>query len=373
MFIETHENYNKDINLTFVKSVNVQAYPCSRRRSELLTKADGKSKFYFPFDPEARLNTEANNRKTSGLNGYTQTYIQSWGDGKLVLSLAGYLFTITLPSGYSTPADFGSQAISQTVLNDADAECIYANILIEDAYLYTGFTDYYTSVLRNQSDYDNGPAVSLDLLKGGYTNSNDFDDCYFSGLSFSTTPLTANGRADYVINTSDVYPIEVTRGSDSIKQTLVSLCILEKVEGAWKLYQPALLPKIEHDTTENSVVVDTLRVSKNQKIDGNLTIDGTTDITGKLTAKDELQVDKDVSIKQSLSVENNIDTNTLVAGGAIHSNTSVSAPTGSFENVAVSEEATSNKFTQSGRSVPYITVVDNQLQIWLDGSDSRIN
>lgn len=304
MFIETH-NSNKDIKLTFVKSANVQAYPCSRRRSELLTKGDG-SEFYFPFDPEARLNTEANNRKISGLNGYTQTYIQSWGDGKLVLSLAGYLFTITLPSGYSTPADFGSKAISQTVLNDADAECIYANILIEDAYLYTGFTDYYTSVLRNQSDYDSGPAVSLDLLKGELTNSTKSEECYFSGLSFSTTPLTANGRANYVINTYDVYPIVVTRSTNKVKQTLVSLCILEKNGDTWQLYQPALLPKIEHGDTADSIVVT-----------GNALMKSTLDVKEKLTVKNDA---KNALIEADQAKIPNIESTNLIKAKNIGTN-----------------------------------------------------
>ena len=76
MFIETRSDTlaNEKIKQTFVKSLNVQAFPCGRRRSD--------SNQVIPFDPEARLNTEANNRKHSGINGYTQTFLKSdWNTG----------------------------------------------------------------------------------------------------------------------------------------------------------------------------------------------------------------------------------------------------------------------------------------------------
>ena len=76
---------NKDTSqLAFLKSTAVKAFPCSRRRSTLID-VDGRAdtvedRYYIPFDPEARLNTESNIRKHSGLNGFKQSYIQEWND-----------------------------------------------------------------------------------------------------------------------------------------------------------------------------------------------------------------------------------------------------------------------------------------------------
>jgi hypothetical protein len=79
MFIKqlTHSNLdqNKDIKLTFLQSLNVQVYPCGRRRSAV--QNDGEN-YYIPFDPEARLNTEFNNRKLASANGFTESYIDIW-------------------------------------------------------------------------------------------------------------------------------------------------------------------------------------------------------------------------------------------------------------------------------------------------------
>ena len=106
MFIETYtdEIAGVDQILTFIKSSNIQAYPCGRRRAvedrdlndNDIVEADEHIR--IPFDPEARLNTEANNRKHSSLNGYTQTYLKEWDEKKklLTVALAGYLFNITL-------------------------------------------------------------------------------------------------------------------------------------------------------------------------------------------------------------------------------------------------------------------------------------
>ena len=79
MFVRSSDN----ANLIFIKSRYIKAFPCSRRRSNLTIDTDGNEnsvldKYYIPFDPEARLNTEANNRKHSALNGYKQDYLREW-------------------------------------------------------------------------------------------------------------------------------------------------------------------------------------------------------------------------------------------------------------------------------------------------------
>jgi hypothetical protein len=294
MFIETHSDRNKI--LTFIKSAHVQAFPCGRRRGNLRegSGATANEQYYFPFDPEARLNTEANNRKASGLNGFTQTYLKDWDKTNklLTLALAGYFFDITLSDDYIgtddvtgeylfKTNDFGNtihtsikqkaeslkaaadeagitediEAATNVLTAAYNATKIYANILIEDAQLFSGFQEYYASVLRNQSS---DSADSLDLLKttastGDIIASRDFNNFYFSGLSFSTTPLTdkTTTRSSAVIK-------------GPVKQTLVSLCILTKTKDqteatpTWKIYQPALLPRVEHGEADDTVVVGDL-------------------------------------------------------------------------------------------------------------------
>ena len=108
---------NNDNRLVFIKSKNVNVFPCGRRRSNLID-ADGSTltvndRYYIPFDPEARLNTEANNRKHSGLNGFRQSYIYDWSytasSGVLSLVIEGYLFNIILDYEYRTDDIFGSE------------------------------------------------------------------------------------------------------------------------------------------------------------------------------------------------------------------------------------------------------------------------
>jgi hypothetical protein len=138
------------INLTFVESTNIQAYPCGSRRSTFIsadTNNDGTTATnegkYIPFDPEARLNTEANNRKHSSLNGYTQTYLKDWDEANktLTLSLAGHLFTIKLAkydasgnvitdSDCTDKAEFASR-VDGNIVGGVDTKTrVYANVLL---------------------------------------------------------------------------------------------------------------------------------------------------------------------------------------------------------------------------------------------------
>ena len=212
--------------------------------------------YYIPFDPEARLNTEANNRKHSGLNGFTQTYLKDWAEGGsefLTLSLGGYLFKIKLDSCYQTPKEFGSKLATITGSTDK----IYANIRIEDVHLFSGFEEYYTGILRNQSNTD-VPELSLDLLKyidepsiSDLQNSSNY---YFSGLSFSASPIT---RRDGETRSESAF---VT--SNGINQYTISLCILQKNGEEWQVHEPAYLPNIEHGDTKDSVKLNNVTLNK---------------------------------------------------------------------------------------------------------------
>lgn len=275
MFIETHPSSETNgIPLVFIKSLNVQAFPCGRRRGFVDKDGDTDTtvndQYYIPFDPEARLNTEANNRRHSGLNGFTETYLKEWDEeaGQLVLSLAGYLFRIKLDKSTSEASDYASVAnFVSNFLNTrdtagsnifTDADKIYANIRIEETALYSGFTRYNTSVLRNQSKTEDD-IVNIDILKTFSDNNQTIDtsdrqnpeNYYFSGLSFSVRPLT--GDNEHITRSSKVVPRE-----NQLPQQVISLCILEKIDNTWQIHQPALLPKIEHGNTTDSISVGDL-------------------------------------------------------------------------------------------------------------------
>lgn len=256
MFIKTHNTKTdeSDIDLAFIKSLNVLVYPCGRRRSEIVdndANGDGNiteiEQYRIPFDPEARLNTEANNRRHSSLNGFTQTYLNKWDENEKFLSLvlSGYLFNIKLDTGYQAVKDFGDKII-EFLPARANKNSIYANILIEETKLFEGFDTYYTEVLRDQSQSDYG-LTNLDLVadEDSAPEPNNF---YFSGLSFSTTPLSGD---------TSTHSIKFAT-NNGLKQYIISLHVLEKISDTWQIYQPSLLPKIEHGSTEDSIKVKTI-------------------------------------------------------------------------------------------------------------------
>ena len=335
------DNISKE-SVAFLKSTVVKAFPSGRRRSKEIDH-----KYFIPFDPEARLNTEANSRKHSSLNGYTQTYLKEWDigsdvegavrNGRILLSLAGYLFDIDL-SSLKTPNAFGSEivtcfmtkcqevidsttateaakATAKTMLEQLNlATSIYANIILEDIHLYSsasGLPEYYTSVLRDQLSAEEGlPSTYLDLLNIDESNNDEYirnlDNYYFSGLSFSTTPL-AGSFDDSAFNANKIYkvtPKTVTRriGADAegkgidvaLNQQIISLHLLEKVSGVWEIYQPAYLPRIEHGATEDSIVLygDTTLTGT----DKNFKVEGITELAGETTIKSNLKVDDNINV-----------------------------------------------------------------------------
>lgn len=347
MFIETHTN---GVTLTFIKSENVQVFPSGRRGAVI------KDNTTIPFDPEARLNTEANNRKQSGLSGYTQEYLKDWNNEHLIISLAGYLFDINLATGYTDKDTFGSKIIEKLAakVNSLKAEAggdteavanleamlnainnataIYANILIEDVPLYSGEPKkYFTRILRNQAASDSDkPEPYLDLLCTALadqlqTNPNvaqNFDNYYFSGLSFSVTPLTTKSDSSTYNAESNLLTRETvahSRKEDAetvVNQQIVSLRILEKVKTStdgvtpevweWKIHQPAYLPKIEHGTTEDSIVVDETRVRENLTVDKDAEIRQNLTITGRVEVTDETtKVKNKFVVKNDVEVLNN--------------------------------------------------------------------
>jgi hypothetical protein len=245
MFNEVHKS--NGLSLVFVRSSNIQAFPCGRRRGQEMDSKLGE-KYCIPFDPEARLNTEYNNLRHSSLNGFTQSYINKWEQDQLSLVINNYLFNISfdadlMKKGESTIEGNFGKAIADAAENTA-ATKIYANIRVTQVPLYSGFETYSTPILRDQTNNPK-PGPILDLLNQEAVNKPELltkspkDYFYFSGLSFSVEPLTAKEESD-----------------DETK--IFSLQILEKVGETWQIYQPSLLPRIAHGNTSDSIKVGTI-------------------------------------------------------------------------------------------------------------------
>lgn len=276
MFLESHNAVSDSIGpkLAFLPSLDVQAFPCGRRRSEqvTITNSDGIAEsFHVPYDPEARLNTEVNNRQQTGLNGFKQSYIKSFADNynDITLVIAGYIFKITTSynvqdlGGFRTPYE----AFAGTFISDVysgkrdDIQSIYANIRIEEVPLYTGATTYNTWVIRDQAPAaeTNAAITSIDKLASRYKDatsallkSNPEQCFYFAGLSFSTEALAVDDDNKTVK--------EQLIETDGKKQRVVSLRILDWDAAAqrWVVHYPALLPKVDHGDSAESVAVANL-------------------------------------------------------------------------------------------------------------------
>ena len=269
MFIENRTDTisNEKIVLTFLRSLNVQAFPCGKRRSTTVDRAGTR----IPFDPEARLNTEANNLKHSNINGFAQTYIESWDDTskKLTVSLAGYVFSIDLDDVCASPQQFCSYlaeaAKSEPDASDVYTNDVYLNILIEETPLFLGEPRAYTTHVLGSLVTSNDESA-LDLPINGKTESRSaVEDYFFAGIALSPTPLSSAARRKYSasdgasFNTRDdfTYSISVD-GASVVKKRIVSLHLLEKVDDTWKIHEPSKLPNIKHGVDENSVSVHIL-------------------------------------------------------------------------------------------------------------------
>lgn len=317
MFIETHNSTTENGKpLAFLQSSLVQAYPCGSRRSTLID-----NQYYIPFDPEAKLNTETTNRKQSSLNGFTQTFLKEWESerlGELSLVIAGYFFKINLSrsaSGYVTPNEFAAdllEALSQS--SSETVQSIYANIRIKETKLFSDFTSfdtYYTNILVGQTDSSDNSG-SIDILRSAQpdeitVNSEDPNNYYFSGISFSTDPLATPN-----VLSSDSCITEELISEGRVIQQVVSFEILKKIKNEandtweWQINQRALLPKIEHGELENSVKIGCVDITTEGVTVNDLTGTGgiinasninTTDITTtNITAEKIIQNGKDVPI-----------------------------------------------------------------------------
>lgn len=354
------------IALGFLNSMEINVFPCSRRNSSIIeSQKEGQSHYYFPYDPEARLTTEANKIKETSSNGFTQTYIKSVnffddeslaGTDRIVhypdqknptrtktgkndvnfstlpgfnFVIGGYNFNIPLnnpkhPCNLNAFAETIISALAGLAEQD-NPDKLYANIRLINVPLYslgdsgtvvvdgdgnspstTRTIVANTWILRDQFEGAQGvdvtlgpppPAAHLDALKTSATTSADvrsnLESYYFSGLSFSTTPLTGLETTSY----SEVY----LSNDSQYDQRVISILLLIKNEktGEWQKNQRALLPNIWHGEEEDSVEVGNFRTH------GNLEIDGDVHITGHILANTENKIAQfyDVDIDNNLDVD----------------------------------------------------------------------
>lgn len=270
---------DSETGLVFIGSQYIKAFPCGRRKSEIA----GENR-YIPIDPEARLNTEANNRKHSGLNGYKQSYLRHWDiigqDSNISLVLAGYLFDIEL-LGIDSINAFASE-ISKS---NGDINSIYVNILTTDVSFFSSIdgsnnanSTVGTEILRDQT-LSSEPVTCLDLPKDPSKPQKFASDFYFSGLSFSAEPLKQIKESGGNAIPANMHPF--------------SLQILTKGEDGWHICESSRLPEIDHGDTPNSVKIDgSLDINHKRDEDGkietygDLTVEGNITANGTLTASD---------------------------------------------------------------------------------------
>lgn len=279
----------KESGSVFIKSKNVNAFPCGRRRG-IIDKTEAVDA-YIPFDPEARLNTEANNRRHSGLNGFKQSYLKWTDNGFLTLVIEGYLFTINLryasndnsvQEDYSNPYLLGSKL--EEFLSFGGGKLIteiYANIRLANVKFFDGTNtvkELATQILRDQTPSAE-PESCLDLfIDETGSGTENADNYYFSGLSFSDKPLG---------NNIDVF----------------SLQILEKVNDAWVIKERSKLPKIDHGSTRDSVLIK-----------GDLVVDKAVDAEDNMVANGNLNIAGDLAVVNSITA-NTLDVLNLKQGG----------------------------------------------------------
>lgn len=256
MFNKKHQigyGSNSEQYLSFLGSKYVKVFPCGRRRAY---KKDGTP---IPFDPEAKLNTELNNRKVSGLNSLNESFYvgQEWSTDLLRLVIGGYSFDIELADSCKNIADFCNKATELIGNND---KAIYANIKLSKIQIYesndssydsSSALDSYTWVLKNQSDDTNISYLDIKIKDDPAT----IDDFYFSGLSFSTYPLVDGMTTDTDYAHSPIY------SSDTVTQQDFSIKLFIYDKG-WKLNPTILLPELSHGDTDKSVRFTELQADK---------------------------------------------------------------------------------------------------------------
>ena len=345
----------------FIRSSDINIFPCSRRGQ--VSNTDDGIKYY---DPEARLNTERTNRIHTATNGFKASFISNeclttsgtfTDNSTLKFVLAGYTIEVQ---------NFAPDEIAAAL--GISTGTIYAYLGIQPNVRVN--SAYSTEILYRQLPSD---LISSNYLDVPYDKTSDF----FMGVSFTSS-------AD--VNDASVVPF--------------TLPLFAGANEDWALVQTSLLPKIDHDNTANSVVVDTLRVSEALNVDKDLHVIGdlqvdkkisvpytgiiddfpNTEITsnGISTASIEagsivsagLTIEDDITIRKSDVDVTTVGENISTAGTVTASGLTITAGAGSGKIEA--KEIVADKITQDGKSIPYIKLEQVsakwQLQITTDAS-----
>lgn len=218
-------NYLINNNRVFLPSKDINIFPCSRRGSIGTITEKGSS--MICYDPEARLNTERTNRIGTAINGFTDSFIinDDFTSGNtLEFVLKGYRVEIK---------SFVPSAIAEALGTNTDT--IYAHLSLHDK-ISLNVPDYYTEILYRQSLELNDKnyldvSYTYDEKDINGTILNGYADDFFVGISFtSNEDARDTGVTPYFLSL-----FSKTANSD------------------WELVQTSLLPKVEHDTTPNSI------------------------------------------------------------------------------------------------------------------------
>lgn len=372
----------------FVNSTLLKAYPCGRRRG---VSSDNENQ-YIPFDPEARLNTELNNRSGTSINGYKNSYLKSYIAGKeFTISIDGYNFTINMEnSGLEDTVD---ALIGDTGLVVEGQTAIYANILIQRSPIFAdsavgNLKQYYTYLLKTQTGDDN---AALDLFKnteeGGVSDPAEefksIDNYYFSGLSFSTSNMANGWAGPNVLDTEGTVTLDVpvsdgavtsktavitdTAGNTTNIQKMVSLELFKwfDSDSQWQINEKARLPKIDHGDEDNSVVM------------GNLTLkhDGSTiAILDKdnIDFKNPTKVDNDLEVTGTMKITEDLTvTGTFVAGNTTRILNSDGNAHGGIETTSISVCSGNTFIDEFGFSTNHANVAGELVAKKITVSDSE--
>ena len=217
-------------NRAFLPSTNINIFPCSRRGQAGIEEA-GSASYY---DPEARLNTEHTNRLHTAVNGFTDSFIinnQFNDGGTLAFVLKGYRVEVK---------EFSPSSIA-AALGVTDNDILYAHLSLHND-ISLNVTGYYTKILYRQS-----------------TAANDKN---YLDVSYSYTEESTTRKGDFFVGVS----FTADKAAKDAGVTPYVLPLFSKVNGTWQLVQTSLLPKVEHDETENSI-----------KISGDFTVEHTKD------------------------------------------------------------------------------------------------
>lgn len=267
LFLTSHNlnsatgNVNNPDNplLAFLHSTKVHAYPCGRRKSTLI-KGKTDTDYHVPFDPEARLSTEYNNRKHSGVNGLVTSFFNEFNVStrRFSMVLDGYYFDIELPNTKKAQDTVNStESFVEYFVEELEKELgaapgltIYANIRLEETPLFKGDVNYNTWILRNQTATKTADSTLDIKIPGTIDNNNVEQYYYFSGLSFSYYPATR--ILDEDLSSITILPED----TDHRKQEVISLCILKRnstSKNDWRINEAAKLPRLKHGDAEGSV------------------------------------------------------------------------------------------------------------------------